>query len=79
MMSSFDSSVTGFRRNIFGRINKLGVLNFGNTKRKQEGNMPNDPIIIGIAVIAIAVLGYTAISGMMNSGKSGKDKTNKGA
>jgi len=40
--------------------------------------MPNDPIIIGIAVIAIAVLGYTAINGMMNSSK-GKDKTDKGA
>ena len=40
--------------------------------------MPNDPIIIGIAVIAIAVLGYTAINGMMN-GKSSKDKTDKGA
>ena len=35
--------------------------------------MPNDPIIIGIAV-----LGYTAISGMMNGTKS-KDKTDKGA
>ncbi len=34
MMSSFDSSVIGFRQNIFGRINKLGVLNFGNTKKK---------------------------------------------
>ena len=41
--------------------------------------MPNDPIIIGIAVIAIAVLGYTAINGMMNSAKSSKDKTDKGA
>jgi len=40
--------------------------------------MPNDPIIIGIAVIAIAVLGYTAINGMMGSTKS-KDKTDKGA
>tara|TARA_Y100000401_G_scaffold100274_1_gene89056 strand:- start:769 stop:891 length:123 start_codon:yes stop_codon:yes gene_type:complete len=40
--------------------------------------MPNDPIIIGIAVIAIAVLGYTAINGMMSSSK-GKDKTDKGA
>tara|TARA_R100000808_G_scaffold10489_1_gene27785 strand:+ start:5504 stop:5626 length:123 start_codon:yes stop_codon:yes gene_type:complete len=38
--------------------------------------MPNDPIIIGIAVIAIAVLGYTAINGMLSSGKS-KDKTDK--
>ena len=41
--------------------------------------MPNDPIIIGIAVLAIAILGYTAINGMMNSGKGDKDKTNKGA
>ena len=40
--------------------------------------MPNDPIIIGIAVIAIAVLGYTAISGMMNSKGSSRDKTDKG-
>ena len=41
--------------------------------------MPNDPIIIGIAVLAIAVLGYTAISGMMSSTKSSKDKADKGA
>ena len=41
--------------------------------------MPNDPIIIGIAVLAIAVLGYTAISGMMNNSRGGKDKTDKGA
>ena len=41
--------------------------------------MPNDPIIIGIAVLAIAVLGYTAINGMLNNNKGGKDKTNKGA
>ena len=41
--------------------------------------MPNDPIIIGIAVLAIAVLGYTAISGMMGNAKSSKDKTDKGA
>ena len=41
--------------------------------------MPNDPIIIGIAVLAIAVLGYTAISGMMGSTKGSKDKTDKGA
>jgi ABC-type methionine transport system permease subunit len=40
--------------------------------------MPNDPIIIGIAVLAIAILGYTAINGMMSGGK-GKDKTDKGA
>ena len=41
--------------------------------------MPNDPIIIGIAVVAIAVLGYTAINGMMSGTKSSKDKTDKGA
>ena len=41
--------------------------------------MPNDPIIIGIAVIAIAVLGYTAINAMMSGTKSSKDKTDKGA
>ena len=41
--------------------------------------MPNDPIIIGIAVLAIAVLGYTAINGMMSGAKSSKDKTDKGA
>ena len=40
--------------------------------------MPSDPFIIGIAVLAIAVLGYTAINGMMNSTKR-KDKTDKGA
>ena len=40
--------------------------------------MPNDPIIIGIAVIAIAVLGYTAINGMMSSSKS-KEKTDMSA
>ena len=41
--------------------------------------MPNDPIIIGIAVLAIAVPGYTAINGMLNNNKGGKDKPNKGA
>lgn len=42
--------------------------------------MPNDPIIIGIAVLAIAVLGYTAINSIMGSTrKSGSDKTDKGA
>ena len=40
--------------------------------------MPNDPIIIGIAVLAIAILGYTGINGMMSSTKS-KDKTDEGA
>ena len=39
--------------------------------------MPNDPIIIGIAVIAIAVLGYSAINGMVNSGKGKSKKTDK--
>ena len=38
--------------------------------------MPNDPIIIGIAVLAIAVLGYTAINGML--GKSSDKPTKKG-
>ena len=38
--------------------------------------MPNDPIIIGIAVIAIAILGYTAINGMLSNSKSSKDKKN---
>ena len=41
--------------------------------------MPYDPIIIGIAVLAIAVLGYTAINGMMSGNKSDKDKPSKGA
>tara|TARA_R110000765_G_scaffold107550_2_gene198319 strand:- start:286 stop:411 length:126 start_codon:yes stop_codon:yes gene_type:complete len=41
--------------------------------------MPSDPIIIGIAVLAIAILGYTAINGMMSGAKSSKDKTDKGA
>jgi len=40
--------------------------------------MPSDPIIIGIAVLAIAILGYTAINGMMSGAKSSKDKTDKG-
>jgi len=34
MMSSFDSSIIGFRRNVFGKINKLGVLNLRNIKKK---------------------------------------------
>jgi len=33
-MKSFDSSITSVRNNVFGKINKLGVLNFGNTKKK---------------------------------------------
>ena len=37
--------------------------------------MPSDPIIIGIAVLAIAVLGYTALNGLL--GKN-DDKSNKG-
>tara|TARA_R110002033_G_scaffold98545_1_gene146855 strand:+ start:1251 stop:1376 length:126 start_codon:yes stop_codon:yes gene_type:complete len=41
--------------------------------------MPSDPIIIGISVLAIAILGYTAINGMMSGAKSNKDKTDKGA
>ena len=41
--------------------------------------MPNDPIINGIAVLAIAVLGYTAINGMLNNSKGSKNKTDKGA
>ena len=34
MMKSFDSSILSVRRNVFGKINKLGVLNIGNTKKK---------------------------------------------
>jgi hypothetical protein len=42
--------------------------------------MPNDPIIIGIAVLAIAVLGYTAINSLMGSTKkSSSDKPKKEA
>ena len=42
--------------------------------------MPNDPIIIGIAILSIAVLGYTAINSLMGTTKkSGNDKTDKGA
>lgn len=37
--------------------------------------MPNDPIIIGIAVIAIAILGYTAISSMVNKNNDKPDKS----
>ena len=33
-MKSFDSSLINIRRNVFGKINKLGVLNLGNTKKK---------------------------------------------
>jgi hypothetical protein len=40
--------------------------------------MPNDPIIIGIAVLAIAVLGYTAINGMMSGTKSKSPLTSGG-
>ena len=40
--------------------------------------MPNDPIIIGIGVLAIAILGYTAINGFLNGRSSGKNKTTKG-
>ena len=34
MMKSFDSSIIHVRRNVFGKINKLGVLNIGNAKKK---------------------------------------------
>ena len=34
MMKKFDSSVTSVRRNVSGKINKLGVLNIGDTKKK---------------------------------------------
>jgi hypothetical protein len=34
MMGSFDSSITSVRRNVSGKINKLGVLNIGDTKKK---------------------------------------------
>jgi hypothetical protein len=40
--------------------------------------MPNDPIIIGIAVLAIAILGYTAITSMLPKSKGG-DKADKEA
>ena len=33
-MKSFDGSIINVRRNVFGKINKLGVLNVGNTKKK---------------------------------------------
>jgi hypothetical protein len=33
-MKSFDSSIIDVRRNVFGKINKLGVLNIGDTKKK---------------------------------------------
>jgi hypothetical protein len=33
-MKSFDGSVISVRRNIFGKINKLGVLNIGSIKKK---------------------------------------------
>ena len=39
--------------------------------------MPNDPIIIGIAVLAIAILGYTAINSLLNKGRA--DKPDKDA
>ena len=34
MMKSFVGSIINVRRNVFGKINKLGVLNFGDTKKK---------------------------------------------
>ena len=33
-MKTFDSSIVNVRRNVFGKINKLGVLNIGTTKKK---------------------------------------------
>jgi len=33
-MKSFDSSITNVRRNVFGKINKLGVLNLKDIKKK---------------------------------------------
>ena len=33
-MSSFDSSILNVRRNVFGKINKIGVLNLGDIKKK---------------------------------------------
>jgi hypothetical protein len=34
MMKSFDSSIINVRRNVFGKINKIDVLNLGNIKKK---------------------------------------------
>jgi hypothetical protein len=33
-MKTFDSSILNVRKNVFGKINKLGVLTIGNTKKK---------------------------------------------
>jgi hypothetical protein len=33
-MKSFDSSITNVRRNVPGKINKLGVLNLKDIKKK---------------------------------------------
>jgi len=33
-MKTFDSSIIDVRRNVSGKINKLGVFNIGNTKKK---------------------------------------------
>ena len=33
-MKTFDSSLIDVRRNVSSKINKLGVLNIGNTKKK---------------------------------------------
>jgi hypothetical protein len=33
-MKTFDSSIINVRRDVFSKINKLGVLNIGNTKKK---------------------------------------------
>jgi hypothetical protein len=34
MMKSFDSSILNVRKNVFGKINKLGVLNLKDIKKK---------------------------------------------
>jgi len=33
-MKSFDGSITNVRRNVFGKVNKLGVLKLMDTKKK---------------------------------------------
>jgi len=33
-MKKFDSSILNVRRNVFGKINKIGVLNLGDIKKK---------------------------------------------
>jgi len=34
MMKTFDSSILNVRKNVFGKINKLGVLNLKDIKKK---------------------------------------------